>query len=106
MTEKIKEAAWKDPRTGTIYTGNDHYECWYCAKQATASHLRDIEAWVWAEMVMKEIGDEAFYEGEGFVTTMNRFVDRDEALRIAKANGQVSQKARDGLRAEEMLIVA
>lgn len=102
VVERIDLAAWKDPRTGKVYTGQDHYECWANAYDDDPPQDQDTPVSVWAEMLMKKIGDDAFFSGEGFVTTSGRFVDRDEALIIAKRNGQIGQTTTNGLRAEEV----
>ena len=103
MKELIIAAAWLDPRTGIVYQGNDHAECWWNASQDDPDwpHKSDA-AHCWADWLMHEIGVEVFYQAEGFLTNTKRFVDRDEALEIAKRSRQVDKQASNGLRAEEM----
>lgn len=103
--ERIKASAWRDPRSGVVYTGVDHYDCWCKALDADPvwNKVEELGAADWAENVITVIGEEAFFKGEGFITTENRFVDRAEALAVAKACDQVGQSATNGLRAEEMI---
>lgn len=85
MDERIKLAAWKDPRTGKIYTGDMHVDAWYEAMRDDPDYPdKTTGADVWAEWMMLKIGDELFFASEGFITTSERFVDREEGLIIAK----------------------
>jgi len=86
--ERILSAAFRHPVTGDITTGPTHAHCWHGTEN-------EIDALI-------ATNPEAFWAGEGFLTDTGRFVGREEAQSIAKIVGQVSEEARNGLRAEEM----
>lgn len=79
MNEFIICAAIKHENTGKIYYGHRHNHCF------TASN--DELSWTMNRQEILKIK-----RTQGFVTNLNRFVDRKEALIIALANNQVIDK--------------
>lgn len=67
-TESIAGVAWRDPRTGQVYTGMANHPDLYEEHGIDDSKVRA--------------------EDEGFVTSAGRFVNRAEAADIARAAGQ------------------
>lgn len=95
MSETIAAAAWKDPRDGTVYTGDMHYDCYCRAADAEKSRTVGVpftyeSPSLWVERVAREISVRVFRAGEGFVTSEGRFVDRMAALKIANAARQAA----------------
>lgn len=69
----IKEAAIRDKRDGTVFTGKRHGDIF--AKARPPGSLK--------------------YGEQGFITDKGKFVDREEAARIAFECGQISEKKKE-----------
>lgn len=86
--ERIVEVAIRDPETGEVSS----------AKNVNHSDL--------VEWAAKELGvpfDDVAHWQDGFLTSTGRFVDRAEAMRIAKNQSQVSRGSRnEGLTTDEL----
>ena len=82
-------------KTGFVVTGRRHHNC-YATLQSIAQCF-GIEG-----MALKQI-ERIDRDNQGFITSTNRYVSRQEAFKIAKANNQIYHKAHDGFD-EGMLI--
>ncbi len=81
------------PATGLVFTGWRHGDC-YTTLNAWAERLTEEER--------ATIGEEQLCgRRQGFLTSLGRFVDREEAARIAVAAGQVNPKV-TGLMSEDL----
>lgn len=89
MPEAIRAAAWRDPSSGKVWEGDTHAHC-YTEAGIDVCELTELAA-----------GNLAC--GEGFVTTEGRFVDRVEAMRIAKASQQYDYRGSFRQRATYLL---
>ena len=76
--EKIASAAYRDPKTGDIYTGEDHQDAALGAGFEAPKNPADRET-----------------PEYGYMTTSGRFVSREEGEQISKAAGQFKGKKTD-----------
>ena len=73
------------PETGLVFAACRHGDC-FTTMNAWADGLTDEE-----QEAIKAISEYALKgEHQGFLTSLGRFVDRQEAAKIAKAAGQTS----------------
>ena len=80
MQEFIICAAVRNKETGKIWYGHRHAHCLQAAN--------DELSWTLSRQQICKIKIE-----QGFITSQNRFVDRDEGLNIALLNNQVLDKS-------------
>ena len=74
------------PKTGLVFPGWRHNDC-LILMEIWAAHLSDEE-----RKVVEDIDEDALHgKNQGFLTSIGRFVDRDEALMIATFAGQASK---------------
>lgn len=76
--------------TGIVVAGRRHYNCY-----ATLAAMGDQGKY----FRQFDIGR----SGQGFITSKNRFVSREEAFLIAQSQGQIFHKMHDG-KTSEMLV--
>jgi hypothetical protein len=74
------------PATGLVFTGWRHGDC-FTGMEAWASRLSEAEV---AEIEAIQEHQLIGYH-QGFLTSMGRYVDREEAAKIAFAAGQIPQ---------------
>jgi hypothetical protein len=87
--ERIKLAALK--YRGKVYTGKTHFQALQAIEDANPDIADEgIGTWSWIEDIE-----------EGFTTSKGNFVDRDQALEIAKAAGQVKKTKKVGMPGED-----
>lgn len=86
-------ASYTYPKTGLMFTGWRHGDC-FTTLHAWAERLTDEEK--------RSIGEEQLRgRHQGFLTSKGRFVDREEAMKIARAAGQ-TDKDSSGLFSEDL----
>lgn len=75
------------PATGLLFCGWRHGDC-FTTLRAWAEHLTSRERF--------EIGEEQLAgRHQGFLTSRGRYVDREEAMKVARAAGQADSVKRD-----------
>jgi len=75
--------------SGFIITGRRHHDC-YAAIQAIGEALGISDA------IVKTTINKADRDHQGFITSTNRYVNRSEAMQIAKSNNQIFHNMHDG----------
>lgn len=80
MKEFIICAALQVEETGKIYYGHRHS---YCIEAASGEL-----SWTRSRQEVSRLK-----QTQGFITSTNRFVDREEAWKIAKENNQIIQQS-------------
>lgn len=81
-------ASYAYPATGLLFTGFRHGDC-FTTLCAWADRL-----WFWQRRRWRE---QIAGRNQGFLTSTGRFVDRREAMLIARSAGQVGEGANHGL---------
>lgn len=80
------EAQPKNIETGFVIAGRRHHNCYATAK-ALASIDNVIKLKV--ENIENTMSREDYRKHQGFITSLDRYVDRKEAWKIAKENNQI-----------------
>jgi hypothetical protein len=96
VIETIGAAAVRHPQTGRIELGNAHYECW----RRLYPRALDFDAII--AQVTRWHGMDAFEQAEGFLTSLGRFVSREEAAAIAWTNQHVAASGPGALMSEDL----
>lgn len=105
--EPCSECELKDPevcivaairlKDGRVFRGHRHHDCLHTAHIAVC--------WAFGEDARAEnhacFWRPSLVETQGFITSRNRFVDREEGLRLQHAAG-IPSAARDGYREREL----
>lgn len=76
----------KNIETGFVIAGRRHHNCY-----ATAKALAGIDEVIKLKITNIEntMSKEDYRKHQGFITSLDRYVDRKEAFQIAKANNQI-----------------
>jgi len=68
-------------KTGFVVTGRRHHNCY--ATFASIAKAINLEG------LIKNLIEKTDRDGQGFITNLNRYVDRKEGWKIAKESGQI-----------------
>lgn len=81
---KVHEQQPVNINVGFVISGRRHNNCYQTIKDVTGLSVNDsIGDWI------KTLSDDEIRQHQGFITSLDRFVDRKEAWDIAKKNNQI-----------------
>ena len=82
--DKVHEAQPENIEIGFVVCGRRHHNCYQSIKDITGVSTNNAIG-----ELIKSMSDDEIRKHQGFITSLDRYVDRKEGWKIAKENNQI-----------------